>query len=419
MYALVDCNNFFVSCERVFNPSLQGKPVVVLSNNDGCIISRSNEAKALGIKMGQPLFEIDWMVKRYDVKIFSSNFALYGDMSDRVMNILRGFAPSIEVYSIDEAFIDLTGVREDSLGEMAAALTSKIKRETGIPVSVGVSKTKTLAKVAAKLCKSYPALKNSCYLHKDGDIDKVHSKYPIEEIWGIGRRHSKRLKSIGVNTAKDFISLSPTWVRKNMAITGLKIYQELKGVPSVEFENRILDKQSICTSRSFAKSTNNPEELILATASFAANCASKLRYQDGLCGSLTVFMYTNRHRKDEPQCFASKYVVLDTITDSTITIARAACRAAKEIYKEGYSYKKCGVIIGDISKRCDTPALLFNEEERGRDGKLMKAMDRINSLYGRDTIVTAAQGIDGIKANKSHTSPLFTTSWDDIIKVKL
>ena len=249
---------------------MNGKPVVVLSNNDGCIVARSNEAKALGIKMGTPLYQVRNLVERENVTVFSSTYQLYGDMSNRVMLTLRNSVPAIEVYSIDEAFLMLDGIAENELHERGLALAKKIKQDTGIPVSIGIAPTKTLAKIAGKLCKKYPALKGCCYMHRPEDIEKVLRNFPIEDVWGIGRRHFAKMKLWGVHTAWDFTQLPADFVQKQMTITGLRTYRELKGEPCIKLEHETPDKQSICVSRSFAKEMYNINELRSAVTTFAA-----------------------------------------------------------------------------------------------------------------------------------------------------
>ena len=298
MYALADCNNFFASCERVFRPELNGKPVIVLSNNDGCAIARSNEAKALGIKMGDPYFKIKPIIERNNVAVFSSNFALYGDMSARIQEVLRGFAPSVEVYSIDEAFLDLTGVEAD-FDALAKTISRECRRLTAIPVSVGISPTKTLAKIASKLCKKYPKLQGGCYMWRPRDIEKVLRTFPVEDVWGIGRRSVKKLAEMGVKTAWDYTQLQETTVRKLFNLPGFRTWKELRGIPCIEFEDMIEPKQSICISRSFAHEVTTLQEFTEQVATFASRATAKLRAQNTLATEMAVFAMTNRF-KDPP-----------------------------------------------------------------------------------------------------------------------
>ena len=277
MYGLCDCNNFYASCERVFDPSLEGRPVVVLSNNDGCVIARSNEAKRLGIKMGQPYYQLRELIGREAVAVFSANFALYGDMSRRVMSLLRKSVLAIEVYSIDEAFLDLTSVDESRLDELGHGLARTIRRHTGIPVSIGIAPTKTLAKIASKLCKQYPKLNGCCYMHRPEDIEKVLRRFPIDDVWGIGRRWAQLLEKNGVKTAWDFTQLPQAWVRQRMHVVGLRMWSELRGEPCIGFEEFPADKKQIATTRTFDRDIDDYEELHHRIAQYVASCAEKLR----------------------------------------------------------------------------------------------------------------------------------------------
>ncbi len=419
MFGLADCNNFFVSCERVFKPSLAGRPVVVLSNNDGCVISRSNEAKALGIKMGEPVFKIMDLVRNSDVTVFSSNYALYGDMSRRVMDSIRNMVPAIEVYSIDEAFIDFTGIGTSKLKYLGEEIARVTRKNTGIPISIGISHTKTLAKIASNLCKRYPRLNNSCFLEKDADIKKVISTLPVDDVWGIGRRYAKMLKGNGINTALDFTLASPEWVKSKMSIVGLKTWKELHKEPSITLEDPVDGKKQICTSRSFSKELSDIEDLYQAVSYFASNCSEKLRKQRGVCSQIQVFILTNYFREDMPQCYQSIVVPLETASDSTLELVKVSCRALEKIYNPMFSYKKAGVIFSQISKKEETTGNIFCDFDVLKHSNLMSALDDVNAKYGRNTLVTAAQGTEKIKALSSHLSKRYTTSWDDIIEVKI
>lgn len=416
MFALADCNNFFVSCERVFRPDLEGRPVIVLSRNDGCAIARSNEAKALGIKMGDPLFKIRHIVDRYNVAIFSSNMSLYADFSRRIRSILRESAPQIEVYSIDEAFLDLRGMECD-FDAMAKALSRRCQRLTGIPVSVGVAPTKTLAKIAAELCKHYPKLYGGCYMHRPEDIEKVLGRLAIDDVWGIGRKHAPRLKAMGITTAKAFTELSAEWVRRNMGITGLRTWRELRGIPAIDFEHLAHSKQSICNSRSFSSEIYSREELKEQVAKFAAMTAEKLREQHSRCSSLTVFAATNRFQDDAVQQFGNVVIPFPEPTSSTLHIVRAARNAIDDIYASGFGYKKAGVIATDIVPVEGVSVSMFNNAEDQRHRRLMQAIDSINRNDDRSRIVVASQGLNDVKAYSRHRSPRYTTSWDELPEV--
>lgn len=417
MFALADCNNFFVSCERVFRPDLQRKPVIVLSNNDGCAIARSNEAKALGIRMGDPLFKIKDIVEKHHVTVFSGNMALYGDMSQRVRWVLEDYAPSIEVYSIDEAFLDLRGVDNVDFDAYAKEISAKCWKMTSIPVSVGISPTKTLAKIASKLCKQYPRLKGGCYMHRPQDIEKVLRKYPIEDVWGIGRRTAPKLKDRGIMTAYDFTQMSESTVRHMLGITGLKTWNELRGVPCIEFEDNFETKQSICVSRSFSSEIYALSELQEQIANFASSLAEKLRKQNTAASEIAVFAYTNRFKDNAPQMNSNALVSFITPTADQRTIV-AHCVRAAELLKEGYGYKKAGVVATKIIRCEEVMHSLFEDTQAiEKEQKLTSALDAINGALGKGTIKLAVQGSGNIKTANSNQSPHYTTLWSDIPKV--
>lgn len=417
MFALADCNNFFVSCERVFRPDLQGKPVIVLSNNDGCAIARSNEAKALGIRMGDPLFKIKDIVEKHHVTVFSGNMALYGDMSQRVRWVLEDYAPSIEVYSIDEAFLDLRGVDNVDFDAYAKEISAKCWKMTSIPVSVGISPTKTLAKIASKLCKQYPRLKGGCYMHRPQDIEKVLRKYPIEDVWGIGRRTAPKLKDRGIMTAYDFTQMSESTVRHMLGITGLKTWNELRGVPCIEFEDNFETKQTICVSRSFSSEIYALSELQEQIANFASSLAEKLRKQNTAASEIAVFAYTNRFKDNAPQMNSNTLVSFITPTADQRTIV-AHCVRAAELLKEGYGYKKAGVVATKIIRCEEVMHSLFEDTQAiEKEQKLTSALDAINGALGKGTIKLAVQGSGNIKTANSNQSPHYTTLWSDIPKV--
>ena len=418
MFALADCNNFFASCERVFRPDLQGKPVIVLSNNDGCAIARSNEAKALGIKMGDPLFKIRDIVKKHNVAVFSGNMALYGDMSQRVRWVLEEYAPSIEVYSIDEAFLDLRGITNIDFDQYAKHISAQCWKMTSIPVSVGIAPTKTLAKIASKLCKQYPKLKGGCYMHRPQDIEKVLRKYPIEDVWGIGRRSVPKLKAKGVNTAYEFTQLPEGVVQNMFGITGVRTWKELQGIPCIEFEDGFEAKQSICVSRSFSSEIYEIKELQEQIANFASTMAEKLRKQHSVTSEIVVFAYTNRFKEDAPQTYANALVSFVTPTADQRTIITEAVHAMQKSFKSGYGYKKAGVIATKIFDERNVMHSLFEDTEAiEREHKITSALDAINSTFGKGTIKLAVQGSGKIKTSSESQSPHYTTLWSDIPNV--
>ena len=420
MFALADCNNFFASCERVFRPDLQGKPVIVLSNNDGCAVARSNEAKALGIKMGAPFFKIKHIVEKNNVAVFSGNMALYGDMSQRVRWVLEDFAPAVEVYSIDEAFLDLRGMNNIDFDVYAKKISSECWRLTSIPVSVGIAPTKTLAKIASKLCKQYPKLRGGCYMHRPQDIEKVLRKFPIEDVWGIGRRSSAKLQTMGVKTAWDYTQLPENAVRKMLALPGLRTWRELRGEPCIEFEDGFEAKQSICVSRSFAKEITDVEELAEQIANFASSMAEKLRQQRSVACEMAVFAYTNRFKDNEPQTYGNSLVHFEQPTNDQRTIVSSAVAAAQELYKRGYGYKKAGVVATHILQESEVVRSLFEDSEAAeREHRITSALDAINGTFGRGTVKLAAQGSGRIKSASEKQSPHYTTLWSDIPNVSV
>lgn len=415
MFALADCNNFFVSCERVFRPDLYGKPVIVLSNNDGCAVARSNEAKALGIKMGDPFFKIKHIIDKHNVAVFSGNMTLYGDMSQRVRWVLEEFAPSIEVYSIDEAFLDLRGIEGVDFDSYAKQISSQCWKLTSIPVSVGIAPTKTLAKIASKLCKQYPKLRGGCYMHRPQDIEKVLRKFPIEDVWGIGRRSSLKLHSIGIKSAYDFTLLPETTVRRMFGLNGLRTWKELRGEACIEFEDGFEAKQSICVSRSFAKEIHDVDPLCEQVANFASSMAEKLRKQRSAAAEMTVFAYTNRFKEDAPQAYVTQLVSFLNPTSDQRVIVTSAVAAMKEIFKAGFGYKKAGVVATHIVQNSDiVPSLFEDSQSLEKEHKITATLDMINGSFGKGTVKFAVQGTGKIFSSSENQSPHYTTLWSDI-----
>ena len=419
MYGLADCNNFFVSCERVFRPELNGKPVIILSNNDGCVIARSNEAKRLGIKMGHPYFQLEALIKRHHVTVFSSNYALYSDMSQRVQQTLRSLCPATEVYSIDESFLNLQGIKEEELDTFGHLVSAKVLKNTGIPISVGISHTKTLAKIASKLCKQYPKLRGSCYMHRPQDIEKVLKKFPIEDVWGIGRRFSVMLKSRNILTAYDFAQQPLDFVRNKMHLGGMKTWYELHGRPCIEFEAHIPDKQQIMVSRSFSKEINTVEEITQQISLFTSMAAEKLRKQGSVCHAIQVFLLTNRFRHEQEQHYDNQLITLQAPSDSTVELVDIAVKTTAAIFRSGTYYKKAGVILTQFTPKESVQTVLFDEVDREKHDKLMHAMDKINEKQGQRTVVVATAGFDGVKMNRNHLSQNYTTDWNDILVINV
>ena len=412
MIALADCNNFYVSCERVFNPSLKNKPVVVLSNNDGCIISRSDEAKKIGIKMGEPVFKIKDLISKHDVQLFSTNFALYGDMSSRVMSLLAEFSPSIEIYSVDEAFIDFSGINQRHL--IAENLITKIKKATGIPISIGVARTKTLAKIANHIAKKYSTNGFFTLNSKNYEIS-ILKKFPISKVWGIGHKRAKMLNYYNIYSAYDFIQLNERWVKKNMSITGLQLLRELKGEKCFSIDRYPKTKKSISSSRTFSKKTDSYEEISRHISRNVSRCAKKLREQKSCAGFIGISIRTSPYDYKQEYLYLSRTAIIDTPTNSTIELIKISMKLLKNMYKQNINYSKSKVFIGDIipSNRVQTNLFDIKKDRR----KLDKSIDAINSLMGRDTIQILSSGIKKPKQS-NNMSPRYTTRWDELLKVK-
>lgn len=419
-YALVDCNNFFVSCERAFQPELEGKPVVVLSNNDGCVVARSNESKAMGIKMGTPFFKIRDKVESGNLIVRSSNYSLYGDLSSRVMSILAAAVPKIEIYSIDEAYLCVDGIDKKKLEVLCPELVRRIRKWVGIPVSIGIASTKTLAKVANHFAKKYPGYKGVCRIVTEEQRVKALKLTPIGDVWGIGRRVAPRLLAMGLTTAFDYVSMPQDWVYKNLGLGGLRVWNELNSKESVE-EERDEARQSICTSRSFAETITDIQELSARVSDFAAKCAEKLRHDGTAAYCINTFLYTNRFREDKPQDFPDATIRLDMPASSTQEVVSAALKALKLIWKPGFEYKKAGVVVFDIVNRDERQLTLFETDSAKKEKQdvLSQVMDNVNVSSGQNVLRVATQRsghyADGIR--REHASRLFSTDWDSIIEI--
>lgn len=419
MYALVDCNNFYVSCERVFRPDLNGRPVVVLSNNDGCAIARSNEAKALGIPMGAAAFEYEQLFKTHDVKVFSANFALYGDMSQRVMRLLETLSQDMEVYSIDEAFLKIDGLEADVLQRMASELRKKVLKCTGIPISIGLAPTKALAKIANRIAKKFPSETGNIHLlDTEEKINKALKWTKIGDVWGIGSANERLLKAAGVRNAYDFTRLNDQFVRSNMTIVGLRLKHDLQGAPTLNLDD-VKDKKNIATTRSFENNLTTLQELEERVSTFAVSCAEKLRKQDDTCCSMMVFIHTNGYRSDLPQYSKNILIKLPFASNSAIELSRFALEGLRKIYKPGYHYKKAGVIVLELKPAGELQHKLF-ENPDPRHQPLMKALDRINANYGQQKLRLASQAPGRIwRMKQENLSPGYTTKLSDIITVNV
>jgi len=413
IFALIDCNNFYISCERVFNPELEGKPVVALSNNDGCIIARSNEAKALGIKMGEPYFRCKPLIERHLVRVFSSNYALYGDMSQRVMEILSHLEPEVEIYSIDEAFFRLPQANEESLLENGRNIRATVKKLVGIPVSIGYGPTKTLAKVANRIAKKHPE-HGGVFVLPDEGLDALLATIEVGDVWGIGRRQTQKLFACGISTALDLKNGNDTWLRKHLTVTGLRTAMELRGISCLPLEESPPPRKSVTSSRSFGQPVTDLAWLREALSSYIAIAAQKLRVEDLKTGCVQVYLTTNRFREGEPQYANSKTITLPIHTSSTLDLIHYADEVLRQLYRPGYAYKKVGVVLMDLVSAGHVQAHLFLIPPKGQEA-LMGAMDQINRRWGRDTLHSAAAGfLRPWKNKQERRSPSYTTSWQEL-----
>lgn len=417
MIALVDCNNFYASCERVFRPDLAGKPVIVLSNNDGCVIARSEEVKKLGIEMGTPFYQIKDRIDKNNIAVFSSNYTLYGDMSARVMMTLRDYVEELEVYSIDEAFLDLSTYEKLDLRKYGKKIVDTVKQNTGIPVSLGIAPTKTLAKIASKFAKKYKRYGGVCIINTEEQRTKALQLFDIGDVWGVGHQYKKMLNQNGVITAYDFTQKPESWIRKQMTVNGARTWKELQGIACVELEEGKA-KKAICTSRAFGSLITDYSILTEAVSEFTVSCARKLREQKTAAGAITVFIHTNPFRESSIQFYASRTISLEVATNSSSELTKAALGVLKEMFKPGYELKKAGVIVSQIVTEDAIQGSLFNKIDFSKLKKVDAAMDKINHLYGRNTLKLAAQGFSKKwKLNNNYLSRRFSTNWNELLEI--
>lgn len=419
-FALVDVNNFYVSCERAFNPKLMNVPMVVLSNNDGCAVARSAEVKALGVKMGTPWFKMKELASQNGILAYSSNYTLYGDMSNRVATILRDFSPDIEVYSVDESFLRIETVAHIYGGAVAMGeqMRARIMQWTGLPVCVGCGPTKTLAKLANHLAKKNAVFNSVCDLHVLSRHERLQwmSQLPVAEVWGVGRRIAKRLEAIGIHTVLDLRNSSPRELRAHFGVVMERTCQELRGISCLELEDVAPPKQQIMSSRSFGAAVESIDELGEAVASYLARAAEKLRQQGSVAGAVHVFVQTNRFKENELQYNAGRLVPLSEPCDDTLVLTHAALLGLKAIFKPGYKYKKAGIMLTLLADKAARQSTLFDDPvARARSARLMAAVDAVNLQFGRDTLRSGASGMDQRWAMRSESrSPRYTTRWDEL-----
>lgn len=418
MFALVDCNNFYASCERVFQPQLRHKPIAILSNNDGCVISRSDEAKALGLPMGAPAFKYEAFLKKNNIQVFSSNYPLYGDMSSRVMSILKRYTPDIEIYSIDEAFLQFKGFNNYNFNDYGLKIRQHIIKWTGIPTSIGIAPTKALSKVANKIARKFPKETNNVYvINTEESRVKALKWLKIEDVWGIGKRLQKRLKNNGCTTAFDFTQLSSEWIRKNFSITEWRLQQDLLGIPTLKLGSST-NKKSIATTRSFEQTYTNLSDIKERISTFASNCAEKLRRQGSGCHAIIVMLSNDKHKTNTQRYKASTMVYLPYPTDSSLIISKEAVKAVTEIFKPGIAYKKAGVVVTGLIPMNNFQLNLFDCQS-SKHKPLMQVIDMMNQKYETQKIKLANQDLNRTwKMRQERLSPRYTTNINEIITVK-
>ena len=418
MYALCDCNNFFVSCERVFRPDLEGKPVVVLSGNDGCVVSRSNEAKALGIKMGIPYFQIEAMAKKKGVTAFSSNFSLYGDLSSRVMSILAKHTPRLEQYSVDEAFMHCNHMPTEELKTYYEQVVKQVRKWVGIPISIGIAPTKTLAKIASKYAKQYPGYHGVCIIDTEEKRQKALQGFAIEDVWGIGRQAQKKLAAANIQTAWDFAQQLPIFAKNLLHKPGVQTWQELNAVDCIDITDRP-ERQSISQSRTFQTGISDRATIEKALVDFMSYCAEKMRKQGSVCQQFIVYAHTSRFAEQDTHVI-HQVVTLPIPTAITSELVRHMLVALRRQWR-AYPYKKAGVVLMNLSPAANQQQVLFDERPRERDERLQKAIDNINRQYGKPAVKIGTQ-ILATNAKpltkKEKLSPCYTTNIREIMNVK-
>ncbi len=420
MFALVDCNNFYCSCERVFDPSLNNRPVVVLSNNDGCAIARSEEAKALGIHMGTPEFMIRQTLKAHNVAVFSSNYTLYGDMSDRVMTILAGFVPRMELYSIDEAFLDLSDMPYTDLVRLGMEMRQAVYRQTGIPVTVGIAPTKTLAKMANRFAKKNCASTGVHWLANERLVQQALEFTEVANVWGIGQQHANLLRRNGFNTAAQLVNAPVAWIREQMSVVGSRLLKELQGTPAIEWEAGPVKKKNICTSRSFGKLAESKDLLAEAISNFAASCAAKLRRENSCAKHINVAIRTNPHRTEDRQYAPSITMEMDVASNHTAELISYALKGLDIIYRPGHRYLKCGVTVSNLVPAQSLQFGLYDEMDRTRNTRMMTAMDKVNRSLGKDIVRFAVQGFEKrYRLKAEFLSKKYTTNINEVLHIHI
>lgn len=418
LFALVDCNNFYVSCERVFNPKLEGRPVVVLSNNDGCVVARSNEAKALGIRMGAPWFQIEQEARRHGVLCFSSNYALYADMSARVMAVLGQFSPHQEVYSIDECYLGLSGLGSHNLAAYGQEIRRRVMRWTGLPVSIGIAPTKTLAKMANHTAKKREQFVGVCDFGQFAPhaLDALLGEIAVGEVWGVGRKSQLQLQRMGINTALELKQSNPRQIRGQFSVMLERTITELNGLSCIGLEEMNPEKKQIICSRSFGKPVTHLQDLSEAVSNYMIRAAEKLRSQESVAASISVYILTNAFKPEQPQYQSSFIIPLVKPEDDTRILVQAALKGLNQIYRKGCNYKKAGVVLMGLEPKHSRPQTLFDDPAlESRSSRLMHLMDAVNARMGQDTLTLAAAGTRKTwRMRRSRKSPDYTTRWEEL-----
>ena len=414
--ALIDCNSFYVSCERLFNPKINNKPVVVLSNNDGCVISRSTEAKKIGIRMGEPYFKVKELVRKNNVHIFSSNYSLYGDISRRVMKTLKSFSEKIEVYSIDEAFVDLSHIEEKKVENYGKEIRERILKWTGIPTSVGIANTKTLSKVANHIAKK----NKTGVIYLKENIDESLKNFDISDVWGVGKQLSKLYIKNGIDTAYKLKNISNTWVKKSTNVLGAKTVMELRGISCINLETQEAKRKSCCVSRSFGKKVQNLEKLQESITTHCLNAAEKIRNDNQITRSITVYIRTSPFNKNKKYYSNSITIDLPVATSNSLELVKTAINGLKKIYKYGYFYQKAGIVLSKLTESSDNELNLLAPIMENKSQTLMKAIDFTNAKYGRNAVSIAQAGINNSwKMRREHSSKIDTASFDSLPKISV
>ncbi len=419
MFALIDCNNFYPSCERVFNPKMEGKPILVLSNNDGCAIARSEEAKALGVEMGTPAHLIEGLIREKNIQVFSSNYTLYGDLSDRVMTILTGFVPQLECYSIDEAFLDMSQLRHQDLAAIGSQIRQTVRQHTGIPVSVGIAPTKTLAKMANRYVKKKKLEGGVYWMNSSDQIRDVLQFTLVGAIWGIGPQRARLCLRHGFQTAYDLSRAPEEWVLKKMTVVGQRLLNELRGIPSIGWELETPPKKNIGSSRSFGQLMTQKIDIQQAVANYMATCALKLRQQRSCARKIHVFLQTNPFRTGDKQYFRSITMPLPVASNFTPELVRYGIKALEMIFRPEFSYLKVGVMVLDLVPENERQGGMFDRQDRGKDTRIIKTLDSVNQSLGKDLVRFAVQGFENrYQLRAAHVSPRYTTRISDIVKIR-